>query len=674
MIRALGLAMAAVAVVYVATTLPGARPDPGYDVWLDGVLAVLGQVLAALVVTVIARGRDSPLWTLLALALWLRVAGDVLRVGVSDPSEHGLAGGVLWLLSTAVVAAGLLIRIAARARSLTVLPVMDIVAGAAAITSVVLSVLFVPLEELAARSGALVTGVSVAHIVADTVVLVCILSLLAARGFRATLSRGLLAAGLTAIALSDLALHHQVGSGDHHGGSWVSGLAVAGMAVVAGAATAPDDPGGPLARPPGVWLPVAYVLIATGVMVTAAYSDVPSAALPLAVAALLVEVVRGTRTVRLQSEIADRRVSAAQVEVYRFQSLTESSSDLVCMVAPDGSLEYLNPAGHLLAGVSPHEVRSLRVTDLFTAASQAQWRDLRDLVERRGWAETELELRGADGEVPVVVSAFHIREDEREGHYSVGVVAHDITVRRRAQDDVARLAAERRELLRHLMLAQEDERTRVAHDIHDDSMQVLATLHLRLQLLDGQLASRAPDLHPDVHAALRALEGAMERLRHLMFDLDSPARREGLVTAVEQAAEHVLDDVVDWRLTHRVERDLSEELRVTAYRIAVEALVNVRRHAAAETVVIDLRAVGDTLAMVITDDGRGLPPGRSRPAPGHLGLAGMHDRARAAGGTVVVEAGAGGRGTRVRVELPIERADDVATPTGAPPEGLHVTS
>lgn len=665
-VRALGLALVVVVVGYGASTLPGLRPESGYDPWLDGVLRGAGQLLAAVLATILARRRESWLWRALALSLWLRVAGTLVLVATiteADPVPGALTD-LLWLAGSVTVVVALVLRIRERARSLTVLPVMDIVAGAAAVISASLSLLYVPLVDLAAQTGRVVTLLYLLQSAADTLVLVCVVALLASTGFRPTVSRGLLAAGLVALSLADVALRYRVGSGTYEAGTWIAGLSLAGMALVVAAFAVPDDPGPMLSRAPGLWLPVVYVLVATGVMVAAAYGDVPAAALPLAVTALLVEVLRGMRTITLQSRIADRRVSAAEIESWRFQRLAESSSDVVAMLSRHGAVDYLNPAGRRVAGVAASQLATLSVTDLLTEDGGAGWRELQEQLDRQGWVEAELELRGGAEPVPVVVSAFRLGQLDGEERFAVGVIMHDITVRRRAQVEAAGLAAERRELLRRLVLAQEDERTRVAADIHDDSIQVLASLHLRLTLLGERIEQRAPSLHEDVRQVVLTLDRAMDRLRHLMFDLDSPARRGALDTALEQAAGHVLGDSVTWRVHHEVDQPLSEEVRVTVYRIAVEALTNVRRHAAASRVELAVRLEDSDLVLDVVDDGLGAAAEALAPRPGHLGLAAMHDRARASGGTLQVHSTSGG--TRVRLELPLDPAADAADDDSVP--------
>ena len=137
MVRALGLVLVVVVVCYGASTLPGLRPEVGFDPCLDGVLRCAGQLLAAALATVLARRREDWLWRWLAVSLWLRAAGTLVLVATiteADPVPGALTD-LLWLAGSATVVVALLLRIRKRARSLTVLPLMDIVAGAAAVVS-----------------------------------------------------------------------------------------------------------------------------------------------------------------------------------------------------------------------------------------------------------------------------------------------------------------------------------------------------------------------------------------------------------------------------------------------------------------------------------------------------------------------------------------------------------
>ena len=104
-----------------------------------------------------------------------------------------------------------------------------------------------------------------------------------------------------------------------------------------------------------------------------------------------------------------------------------------------------------------------------------------------------------------------------------------------------------------------------------------------------------------------------------------------------------------------VERDGG--LRVTAYRIAKEAMVNVRKHADATQVTIEICRLDDGVEVRVTDDGRGVGPDDIRDQPGHLGIRAMRDRAAVAGGWLRVESPPEG-GTEVRLWLPEPQATE----------------
>jgi signal transduction histidine kinase len=144
---------------------------------------------------------------------------------------------------------------------------------------------------------------------------------------------------------------------------------------------------------------------------------------------------------------------------------------------------------------------------------------------------------------------------------------------------------------------------------------------------------------------------AIGRLRALLFDLESPAVETDLASALEVAAENTFEGQLRWRVTGDTHLDLPPGQRVTAYRIAREAMANVVRHADAHAVEIRLGHSDGGVEVVVEDDGRGFDPATVEPRPGHLGIPAMADRATIAGGRLDVERRDGG-GTRVRLWLP----------------------
>ena len=226
--------------------------------------------------------------------------------------------------------------------------------------------------------------------------------------------------------------------------------------------------------------------------------------------------------------------------------------------------------------------------------------------------------RGGDP-IPVVSSTFVIAHPRTDEPWLVATVQRDISERLAAERALGRLADERQQLLGRLVQAENTERSRIAADVHDDSVQALAAVDLRLGLLRRRLETTAPEALPDVDALRETVGGATERLRNLLFDLESAAESVDLVTALSEAAAFLLGDAVSWRVEHDEGVDLPVASRVTAYRAAKEAMANALKHAGASEVVIEARYLDDGVAVCIADDGRGLAADATLRRPGHRG-------------------------------------------------------
>ena len=219
------------------------------------------------------------------------------------------------------------------------------------------------------------------------------------------------------------------------------------------------------------------------------------------------------------------------------------------------------------------------------------------------------------------------------------------------------LTGQRQFLLTRLVQSQEAERVRIAHQVHDDSVQAVAAAELRLDTLRRHLHRDAAHLLPDLDRTSEALSAALGRLRHLLFDLDSPTDRSSLSAALEDAAAVIFEAGPQWRVDEDQigDGDLPSATGVIAYRIAKEAMTNARKHAAATSVTVTIRHAPGVIEVEVADNGRGFDADAERGRVGHLGLAGMHDRAELAGGQLIIDS-APGRGARVVARLPYRAA------------------
>ena len=228
--------------------------------------------------------------------------------------------------------------------------------------------------------------------------------------------------------------------------------------------------------------------------------------------------------------------------------------------------------------------------------------------------------------------------------------------------------ARQRGLSERLVEAQDDERARIAADVHDDSVQALAAVDLRLGALRNRLRHHAPEEAAGVETVMEAVHGASVRLRSLLFELETPVLDASLTDGLRDAAGQVFEDGdVAWSVEERGRADLPQQVRVSAYRIAREAMVNARKHAQARHVRVTVDATGHGVEVQVVDDGRGVDTTASaRSGRRHSGVVAMRDRALASGGWWRSRPGPRGAGTAVSFFLPVPGAGGSGDlPTGA---------
>jgi PAS domain S-box-containing protein len=243
--------------------------------------------------------------------------------------------------------------------------------------------------------------------------------------------------------------------------------------------------------------------------------------------------------------------------------------------------------------------------------------------------------------------------------------------------DRTQAEADRIRLLRRLVVAQEEERRRIARDLHDDLGQRLTALRLMLEALDGTTGLQR-EQSATVANALQTLTRIDQDLDFIAWELRPAALDElGLVkvlnTYVEEWSRHAAIPAAFHARPASLER-LAPEVEASVYRIAQEALNNVAKHAGARSVNVLLELRGPNVALVVEDDGIGFDPGASGETM--LGVIGMRERALAVGGTIEIEPTPNG-GTTVLACIPTavgpvdrRRAAVVVDGTTGPQPGL----
>ncbi len=230
----------------------------------------------------------------------------------------------------------------------------------------------------------------------------------------------------------------------------------------------------------------------------------------------------------------------------------------------------------------------------------------------------------------------------------------------RANDQLRDRDAQRQRMLRMVITAQEDERKRIARELHDETTQSLAVLVMGIESAASAVKAGGPQPRLDEVKALAVK--TLEEVHRLILDLRPAVLDDlGLFSALRWYAERYLGDrgmAVRCEISE-LERRLPPEIEIAVFRIGQEVMNNIARHAHAESVLIQLAATGRELSMEIEDDGAGFDPAvvpQDRP---HYGLMGVRERAELLGGKAIIES-APGQGTRVEVRIPLP--DEAAPP------------
>jgi len=329
----------------------------------------------------------------------------------------------------------------------------------------------------------------------------------------------------------------------------------------------------------------------------------------------------------------------------RFRSITQSAHDAIIVADQQGHIQSWNRGAQLMFGYTETEVLNQPLTLLMpTRYHEAHSRAIARVTrtgESRLVGQT-IELMGLrkDGtEFPLELSLAMWWS--KTGTFFSGII-RELTERKRNEQARARLAA---------MVFEEEERRRLARELHDQIGQLLTALKLTLEA-----AGRQPDVTSGgkLEIAQRSVEELIRRVHDMSLDLRPPMLDDlGLLPALLWLFQRCADQTnVQVTFQHTgIERRFEQEVETAAYRIVQEALTNVARHARATSAMVRVWA-DSSLWVQIEDKGIGFD--LNAKAGTTLGLTGMQERARGLGGDLTVES-APGRSTRVTAELPLER-------------------
>lgn len=345
-----------------------------------------------------------------------------------------------------------------------------------------------------------------------------------------------------------------------------------------------------------------------------------------------------------RDELALREAGEEALRLAQF-SIDQSTVGIL-WVNWDSRVRYANQAAHSMLGYEAEGVVDRPLIDFEPTLHMDRWLNLwKSARSSEGIAQTfETNCVRADGSIlPADVSLSFLRFQESE--YLVVFLA-DVTERRRYHEQL-------RELSAHLESVREEEKARIAREVHDELGQMLTVLKLETSMCELAYAELDPGLRDRLNSMKRLISQLFQLVRDVATALRPPILDAGIASAIEWQGQRFeartqipcLVDVPDNLPT------LSDARAIGMFRILQEALTNVMRHAQAHTVEISLTLEEGMMCMTIADDGVGFVQQKGRPVS--FGLVGMRERVLMLGGRLELDSESG-EGTTLRAYIPLD--------------------
>jgi PAS domain S-box-containing protein len=365
-------------------------------------------------------------------------------------------------------------------------------------------------------------------------------------------------------------------------------------------------------------------------------------------------------------DITERRRAeeALRESEERYRSVIAALEEGIIVVDPEGLVRACNAAAERILGIRAAQmvgrtaVKDWEMIDQhgipFLYEEQPHWYSFKTGQPR---SNIVVGLRKLAGEPTwISINSQPLFQPNENRPHSVVLSFTDITERKLAEERLKSSREQLRALTAHLQLVREEERTRIAREIHDELGQSLTALKMDLSWLGCRLSDEQTHLTERVRCMSTLVDSTMQVVRRISAELRPGVLDDlGLTAAIEwQVQEFQNRTGVKCQFASDPEDIAIDQARSTAvFRILQESLTNIARHANSSKVSIRLKEKHGELTLEVRDNGCGITRHQAS-SPRSLGLIGMRERALLWGGKLNVS-GIVGRGTRVKVRIPIEK-------------------
>jgi PAS domain S-box-containing protein len=353
----------------------------------------------------------------------------------------------------------------------------------------------------------------------------------------------------------------------------------------------------------------------------------------------------------LQAQIDERRRADARLQAseVRFRAIVETSPVPLCITSmPDGHILYTNRPLRELFGMD--ERLSANIADFYAEQGERE-RLIEHLRTQGSLRNREVQFRRPDGTRFWVMATARVATYDDSPAIYVGL--NDITGRKQMEQELVESREQQRGLSAYMEAIREEERKRIAMEIHDELGQLLTALKMDVSLLkmriahDAEATKKADDMR-------QLVEGTISMVRNVASHLRPAALNFGIVSALEWLVEEFnrRNAIACELRIEGGEPALSDAHATALFRIAQASLTNVARHAGATRVEVTLVSTAAKLLLQVRDDGCGFDQQMVRRDYSY-GLLGMNERARLIGGSLAIESSQGA-GTMVSIHIPLD--------------------
>jgi len=363
----------------------------------------------------------------------------------------------------------------------------------------------------------------------------------------------------------------------------------------------------------------------------------------------------------LQDEMAERKQTEEElrdISLYA-RSLIEASLDPLVTISRGGKIMDVNSATELVTGLSRDHLIGSDFSDYFTEPEKAK-EGYKEVLLKGFVRDYPLSIRHTSGRTTDVLYNAALYKNEVGEMQGIFAAARDISERKRAEEALRESENRLRSLSSQLLTVQENERKRIAMELHDGIGQLLTAVKFKVEsILQVKGKGKAKAKEESLEAIIPMVKESVEEVRRIQMDLRPSTLDDlGILATLGWFCREYQKIYSHIRVQKEIdlqESEVSTPLKTVIYRVMQEALNNIAKHSKADLVYLSLRKKENKIELTIKDTGMGfdleeiLSPERSKRG---LGLNSMRERTELSGGTFVIESTAG-KGTTIRAEWPI---------------------